>query len=524
MSEGELPSAEALSLEQKVGQLFHVGFVGTEATSTIRSLITEYHVGGVIYFRRNTRTRAQTHALTRALQQEAKEYSPAIPLLISVDQEGGPVTRFPFFPEVPSQMGVRATGDRSAAATVAEITAEQLRSVGVNWNLAPVLDVNSNPKNPVIGPRSYGESPETVAEFASAYISTIQSNGIAACGKHFPGHGDTETDSHEELPVVDADTSRLERIELPPFERAISEGVEAIMASHVAYPAVTGSRTQPASTSKRILTDWLRTDLGFDGLIATDCLEMDAITETVGTPRGAVQSVHAGADAVFVSHTPDVQRASIEAVIDAVRDGRISDDRIDNAYRRVRAVKQRCDIRPPVSTGGSSEERHRREIRSLAHQAATVVSDESDRLPLDGTDPLVLVVPTQSDESRVAEERGYPDVLSDALASCGFETTVIEASPSTAAVSERIPANAQVVCCTVNTGRNPSQAVVVRTLLDDGHDPIVIALSSPYDIQGLPPIRTYLTTYDTTPSSLRAVAAVMAGDVSDHGTVLPSLR
>ncbi|WP_440772558.1 beta-N-acetylhexosaminidase [Natronorubrum sp. DTA28] len=519
---------DSLSLEQKVGQLFHVGFPGPEPTAELESLIREYHVGGVIYFSRNLETPEQTRTLSRSLQRSALEGGAEIPLFLSVDQEGGTVRRLPYYTDVPGQMAVGATGEPSAAATVAKITARQLRSVGINFNLAPVLDVNNNPANPVIGVRSYGEDPDTVAAFGSRYLEALQSESVVACGKHFPGHGDTATDSHVELPIVDADEDRLARVEFRPFVRAIESGIDSIMTAHVAFPAITGSETKPATLSPAVLTDLLRDRLGFSGVLITDCMEMNAITETVGTERGAVEAIRAGADVVLVSHSADRQRSAIDAVIEAVESGALSETRIDDSVNRILELKDRRDLRPAdaASSGDCSplSERELSAVRDISHASVTLLRGRLDERQIDADEQLYVVAPRTTGGSPAAETQSASAVLRSTLEERGLEVTLLEIGDASAVDGTAIPAGAQVLCCTADVARNPEQRDAVETVIEAGHSPVVVSLTNPYDSHHVPTAETFLTTYDPSPGNLSALVDVLLGDRSPRGSPPTSLR
>lgn len=525
---------ETLSLEQKVGQLFHVGFPDTEPTAEVESLIRESHVGGVIYFSRNLQTPEQTRELSRSLQRAAVDTGAEIPLFLSVDQEGGTVRRLPYYTDVPGQMAVGATGDPAAAEAVARVTATHLRSVGINYNLAPVLDVNNDPSNPVIGVRSYGEEPADVATFGERYADALQSAGVVACGKHFPGHGDTATDSHAELPVVDASEERLERVEFRPFERAIESGIDSIMTAHVAFPEITGSKTKPATLSRDVLTGLLRERLGFGGLVSTDCLEMNAIADTVGTERGAVETIAAGADIVLVSHSADRQRNAIEAVLEAVETGDLSEDRIDESVARILAVKERRDLRPASSenepAGGAGETdpastRDTDALREISREAVTVLrGDVDETLPFVDDEPIRVVGPRTTDGSPAAEALSTLDAVTARLTDRGFDVRVAEIGADDAVDTSAFPVDAQVLCCTAAVARNPEQADAVSELVEDGCSPVVVSLTNPYDVRHLPAVEPVLTTYDPSSGNLDALVDVLVGDERPRGRPPASVR
>ncbi len=334
-----------MNLRQQIGQLFMVGFDGLQVNDHITTMIRQYQIGGVILFRRNVDTPLQVAKLCRELQEINAQVSDT-PLLIAIDQEGGMVMRVEQgVTPIPSAMAFQEAGSVQDCEALIKISSEEMRAIGINMILAPVLDVNNNPLNPVIGVRAFGEDPETVTKYGLAAMRGIQSTGLVATAKHFPGHGDTATDSHYTMPLVPHNRQRLDAVELPPFKAAIAQGVQAIMTAHVVFPAIEPQITTPATLSKAVLTDLLRNELGFQGAIITDCLEMAAISEGVGVTQAAVATIQAGADIVLVSHLIARQMAALDAVIEAVLTGHIGMDRFESAVLRVKQLKQLDAVR-----------------------------------------------------------------------------------------------------------------------------------------------------------------------------------
>ncbi len=325
-----------MTSRDKIGQLFMVGFLGTSVTPDLASFIKEYKPGGVILFSRNLESVEQMVDLTNGLQ----ACSPHSPLLISIDQEGGRVSRLPkgftIFP--PCDLLGRCNSTEMAYAAAATI-AKELRAVGVNMNMAPVLDVNSNPDNPVIGDRAFGTTPDVVCELGMATAAGLQDNMVVACGKHFPGHGDTSVDSHKELPVVEASRKRLETVEFPSFRRAVTQGVASLMTAHVLYRAL--DPELPATLSPAIITNFLRQELHYDGVVLTDDLEMHAIIDHYGVEDAAVRAVLAGCDVLLICKDRDREVAAFEAVEQAVEVGTISPERLNLSVARIARLKDR---------------------------------------------------------------------------------------------------------------------------------------------------------------------------------------
>ncbi len=331
-----MTNLSSMTTREKIGQLFMVGFEGTSISAELASFVKEYKPGGVILFKRNLASADQIVELTNSLQ----ACLPHAPVLVSIDQEGGRVSRLPaeftIFP--PCELLGRVNSHELAYASAA-VVATELRAVGINMNMAPVLDVNTNPENPIIGDRAFGATPEVVCELGGATLAGLQDNRVVACGKHFPGHGDTKADSHKELPVVTAPLQRLHEIELPPFRHAIARGLSSIMTAHVLYQSL--DARHPATLSSPIINDLLRRDLRFDGVVLTDDLEMHAIVDHHGIEEAAVRAVLAGCDVLLICQDRARQVAAMEALEAAIKDGTITAARLDVSVARVTRVKQR---------------------------------------------------------------------------------------------------------------------------------------------------------------------------------------
>ena len=345
-----------LTDEARVGQLLLLGWAGKTAEEA-RQTLRELRPGGIM-FTNNTRVAAEATAITAALSQIAAE-SGVLPPLIAMDHEGGDVQRIADVPNLgPSgEFGSRRPSDQ-AACERGQAHARQLRAMGFTMNLAPVLDVNNNPANPVIGDRSFGADPELVARLGSAYVRGLQGGGVAAVGKHFPGHGNTDVDSHLQLPSLSHTVAQLEQIELVPFRRAIQAptDIAAIMSAHIVFPAVDPTRA-PATLSRPIMTGLLRERLGFDGLALSDDLAgMKAITENFTPGQAAVRAVQAGVDLLIIGGDLARQRESRDALLTAVASGELGRDRLDEAVHRVLRVKARFGLLggPPAAEAGCS--------------------------------------------------------------------------------------------------------------------------------------------------------------------------
>lgn len=336
-----------MTLHQKIGQMLLFGWSGDtpDQSRTVNAhaaaLVDEFAVGGVVLMGRNVGPPAQTRDTIAELQARAKE--PGLPpLFVAVDQEGGRVQRLgpPHYPAHPAARTVGDTGDPEQARGEARRIGEELRALGFNWDFAPVLDVNNNPKNPVIGDRAYGSDPALVAAMGAQAVRGFQEDaGILACGKHFPGHGDTDTDSHYALPRIGHGRARLDAVELVPFRAALEAGLAAVMTSHILFPAL--DPVLPATLSPAILTGLLREELGFEGLIITDDLEMKGVADGWGAAEAAVLAVLAGADLLLCCHKEETQREIRQALVRAVETGRLPEARVDESVARIAAAKAR---------------------------------------------------------------------------------------------------------------------------------------------------------------------------------------
>ncbi|TAQ89249.1 hypothetical protein B7494_g2412 [Chlorociboria aeruginascens] len=392
-------------LRIKIGQLFIVGFHGLTPSEDIKTLIQVHKVGAIILFQRNVSSASQLRDLTSSLQALAKEAGYTQDLFIAIDQENGLVTRIkpPIATQLPGSMALGATGDTSDAFNIAAATAETLSSFGINMTYSPVADINSEPKNPVIGVRSPSDDPEMVGRFVSAQIKALQSGGIVSCVKHFPGHGDTAVDSHYGLPVISKNKAKLENCEFVPFRRAVAEGVESVMTAHIAMPGLLDldnkSSGLPASLNPNVIKI-LREEMKFPGVIISDCLEMDGVRATYGTENGAVMALKvdsAGSDCVCICHTMSVQIGAIQKVTEAVRNGNISRGSIEASYNRVVALKERyaTHLKPGyISTLANSKIRNARqtELASAVYcKSTTVVRKAPGIFPI-STDPSTNIV------------------------------------------------------------------------------------------------------------------------------------
>lgn len=358
-----------MNLKKKIGQLLVAGFEGTSPPRELVRMIKSYGIGGVILFRDNVEDPFQLAKLNNQLQR----LSPLAPLLIMIDQEGGRVSRLPSpFTQFPAAAQLGACNSYDLAYRFGRAMARELRAVGINMNLAPVLDVYTNPANTVIGDRAFGNHPTRVSKLGLAMMVGLQDQGVIACGKHFPGHGDTVADSHRELPTVSHPLSRLTAVELKPFVHAIQNRLQAVMTAHVTYTAL--DLRFPATLSEKIITDLLRNALEFRGVVITDDLLMKAVADHYPVADAAVQAVRAGADLLLICRNPDLQETALEALYQAVRQGTLHEKRIDLSLERVLVLKERmllpyhpCSLKGIKAAVGNPE--HLKLIQDIQERA-----------------------------------------------------------------------------------------------------------------------------------------------------------
>lgn len=365
----------ASELYRACAGLFVVGYPGAEPDAGLRSLV-EDGVGGVILFKRNVEAAEQVARVLHQLKAEAPG-----PLLAAVDQEGGRVARLrgPPFTALPPMREVGTRGDAALARRVGRLLAFEVRAVGFDLDFAPVLDVDTNPHNPVIGDRSLHHDAGEVARLGVALAQGLEEGGVASCAKHFPGHGDTATDSHLDLPSLPHSLERLHRVELLPFAAYAKAGLASVMTAHVVFEALEARR--PATMSRMALHGLLREGLGFEGVVVSDDLEMRAIADHFSVERAAVEGLAAGVDLFLVCHQEAVQRRAIEAVVRAVERGEVSRERLDEARARVRALVRRFVRGPENGLQRLGSDEHQALARGLESRSHESGADPTQRGP-----------------------------------------------------------------------------------------------------------------------------------------------
>ncbi|MEU0162120.1 glycoside hydrolase family 3 N-terminal domain-containing protein [Streptomyces sp. NPDC006261] len=534
-----------MSLEEKVGQLFVMRVYGHSATDpdqadidanlkeigvrTAAELVATYHVGGIIYFAwaHNTRDPHQIAALSNGIQQAALGKPSRVPLLISTDQEHGIVCRVGEPATLlPGAMALGAGGSRSDTRRAAWIAGAELAALGINQNYAPDADVNVNPANPVIGVRSFGSDPQAVADLVAAQVKGYQGAGVAATAKHFPGHGDTSTDSHTGLPVIEHTRQEWEELDAPPFRAAIRARIDSVMTAHIVVPALDPSE-DPATLSRPILTGILREELGYDGVVVTDSLGMEGVRTKYGDDRVPVLALLAGVDQLL---NPPNLSVAWNAVLEAVRGGEISEARVDESILRILRLKTRLGLfRDPFVTGRGVDRtvgirKHLLDADRIAERTTTLLADPGTLLPLSRrTHRRLLVV--GADPASPSGTTGPPTTtLADAFTELGFSATALSTgtAPNQAKTAEAVAAaqgRDAVVVATYNVTAGSTQRTLVDALVATGVPVVAVAIRNPYDAAHLTGrgVAAILASYSWTDVELRAAARVIAGRAHPEG-------
>ena len=518
---------QTMSLREKVGQLLQIRVTGRFLNresgdfQALRQQIRENRVGGAVLFAGNI---YESAVLLNELQGISK-----LPLIVSADFERGVSFRIEDTTSFPWTMAIGATGSEEFAYQEGAITAREARALGVHWIYAPVVDVNNNPDNPVINIRSFGEDPQLVARLGAAFIRGARNNGVMTTAKHFPGHGDTATDSHIGLAVIPSDRQRLDEVELVPFRRAIEAGVDSIMTAHIAVPRLTGDPGLPATLSPNILTDLLRNTLHFEGLIVTDALEMGGITARYWTGLAAVRALKAGADMLLLSPDSDV---AVNEVVRAVRRGEIPERRIDRSVTKILEAKTRLGLHRNRSVSLArirevvASPESRRISRQIADRSITLVKDEKRLLPLNPVNPprvLSLAVSSDLDTAPAAAfqsemKRRFPSCRTMSIDPRSSEDLIDAVGNAASEMDVLIVASlVRVISGKGNFALTDNQRWIIERLLTSGKPVIWVALGSPYLLRAFPQADACVCTFSYSDVSQLAAARAISGEIAFSG-------
>ncbi len=516
-----------MSIEEKIGQMLMPDFrkwEGTDVTEMIpeiEQLVKRYHLGGVILFRENVVTTEQTTKLVADYQLAAEKYG----MLITIDQEGGVVTRLQSGTDMPGNMALGATRSVSLSYQVGQAIGNELSALGINMNLAPTLDVNNNADNPVIGVRSFGEDPDLVSRLGIAYMKGQQDSGIAATAKHFPGHGDTSVDSHLGLPEVPHDRERLDKVELYPFQQAMIEKIDAIMTAHVTFPKIDPTKVKskkdgsyislPATLSYKVLTELIREEMGFEGVIITDALNMKAIADHFGSVEAVMRAVQAGTDIILM---PVGLEEVAEGLRHAITTGEISEERIDESVKRILALK--------LKRGVIKEENPQAIEEKIAHAREVVGSDKHRKIEKEVADKAITLVKNdgvlplrmQPEEEIVVVGDNYVEDLAETVAEHHENMKWIKATGPLSEMELEKLQHAKAVIVSTYTANVTSRATdhpqmqLVNQLVTTLDVPVIgVATRNPYDVMAYPEIDAYLTQYGFRKASFQATASTIFG-------------
>jgi beta-N-acetylhexosaminidase len=517
-----------LTLREKIAQLIQIRVPGkflSRQSSEFQGLQDQVRlnkVGGVVLFAGNI---YESAILLNELQTISK-----LPLLVSADFERGLSFRIEDATPFPWTMALGAAGSEQFAYQQGIITAQESRALGVHWIFAPVVDVNNNPDNPVINIRSFGEDPALVSRLGAAFIRGAKEGGVLTTAKHFPGHGDTTTDSHIGLPIVPSDMHRLEAIEFVPFKSAIEAGVDSVMTAHIAVPQITDSPDLPATLSSRILTDILRNSLHFNGLIVTDALEMGAITNRYWCGLAAVRAVQAGADILLL---PANVKVAIDEVERAVLRGDISESRIDESVRRILNAKSRLGLNDnrtvSIKNIGNTvaSPAGLRLAQNIANKSITSVKDDQHLLPVSSLADrrifsLTLTADLESSPGSIFQaemRRRFPSVST----AWGNQTTSVELL---ADIEKLIGESDLIICSTftrLSTGMPASQQSIIKKLIASQKPVVWVSFGSPYVLRIAPEIGTYLCTFSLSDVSQIAAVKALTGEIAISGKMPVSI-
>src|SRR5438309_3803019 len=524
-----------MTVDEKIGQLlfttYHGGFTATDSPAYQQLLhdVQALHVGGFIVITHGSPLGiVKSQAYPTALLANQLQSKSKLPLLIGADFERGTAMRYDEGTSFPTAMAVAAGGNPKDAYTMGKITALEARATGVQWVYAPDSDVNNNPGNPIINTRSFGENPYRVAEFVSAFVKGVEDNGALATAKHFPGHGDTAADSHIDLPVIPANRERLEHLELVPFRAAISVGVDSIMTGHLSVPAIEPDPNTPATLSHNILTGLLRNELGYQGLIVTDAMDMGGITVRYAPGEAAVRAVAAGVCALL--RTP-VRDAAFEALQEAVKSGRISKERLDASVRRILQAKARLGLSQNrlVDVNAINQKfasaAWQKEAQDISDRGVTLLRDTPHRLPLDETKPSrALLLAFYADpepypgEDLERELRSRFDSVTNLRADTRFANSGILKLPPPDSYDVAILALfVRVSDRKGNVDVPAEQAALAEQIYKTDKPVITVGFGSPYLIERFPQAETWLAAFGISDVAQISAARALFGQIPVRG-------
>lgn len=519
---------------EAIDQKLMLAFEGFEPTPEILEALNSRNIGGFTLFHGlNVDSPAQVRALNAALQNAATKKQ-SLPLLIATDQEGGQLNALGESTTMfPGNMALGATGDRKLAYKVGYVIGREIAALGVNVNYAPVCDVNTNPYNPNVGVRAFGDDPTMVAQLSEAMVRGQQDAGIAATAKHFPGNGDSGVDPHFGIPVLRHDAGRLEAVEFLPFQAAIDAGVKLVMSAHVGLPSLTGREDLPATLSRKIMNDLLREKMGFEGLVISDALDMAAITQGAGQIVDVIAAVRAGLDLLLLTADKRSQERIYAGLQLAVSRGMISKGHLQRSSGRIKKLKSwlAAQTKPELDIVGCTE--HQRLAEEVARRSVTLVRDRDKLLPLKlASDAKIAVVMPHPVDLTPADSSSFvKPTLAQAVRAYHnrVDEFLFQQAPSPdeiAGLREQLTSYDLLLVGTISAHLEPDQARLVNELLGLERPIVLIALRTPYDLFVFSHARTYICTYSIQPASMNALAGTLWGEIPFAGKLpvhLPGL-
>lgn len=497
-----------LTSREKIGQRMVVGFPNTVVDNELEEFIKHYKIGNFILFKHNIESAAQVKALCERLQYLAKSYT-GHNAFIAIDQEGGMVTRLSDdCVNIPGAMALAATENVDDIYMAGKITGEQLKALGINFDLAPVADINSNMDNPVIGVRSYGDEPQQVAKYSIAMMKGLSEAGVLTSAKHFPGHGDTNVDSHLSLPVVNKTSQELKECELVPFQSLIDAGIPAIMTTHIIFPAFE-EREIPATMSDKIITGLLKNELNFQGLVVSDCMEMSAIKKYYGSIEGIKYALQAGVDLVFISHTMSVAKEASDVLTDMLDNGELSTEEMDNSINKILSYKKKY-------TNDDSEANNNFDVKAgiafskeLLRKSLTPVQFPDKNIPKIDENTLFLgCLPVRATNvSNVSEgEFHFANFMAKHFNAKGILTSHCPTMEELKDLLIPMREASSIVIATYNAHLFKEQLDLVRMAAMENSKVIVFSLRNPYDLKDLPANVYGIAVYEYTLKGLEVLA------------------
>jgi beta-N-acetylhexosaminidase len=508
------------TLEEKIGQMFLVGFEGYEPPDHILDWLRTGRIGGVILFSRNVQSPQQLAHLTQQCHAAAK-----YPILIAVDQEGGDIARLrDGFSEGPGAMALGAAPNGiELAEKVAGMLGAEMRALGINWDYAPVVDLSLNAANPAVGTRSPGADKTLVSQIASAQVRGYQGAGVASCAKHFPGLGDTAIDTHNALPALDTPLDQLITSDLEPYRAVIRQDIASIMTTHTIYTAL--DATYPATLSPVIIHRLLRDELHYDGIVTTDCMEMKAVTDHYAPGESAVLAALASVDLLLYSHTRPAQEGAYEGLLAAVHSGRVPLDVIDQALNRILALKARYAVTTPPDLSVIRAPQHVALADTAARAGTTLLRTAPELFPLQPDTEQVGVIEFASHLDSGIFDTGGLTGFAKLLRTKAphFKTVPIKAvqpSPESLERAMQLATESQiVVLVTRNAHLMPKQAAIARDVMSVAQRVILICLRNPYDVTVLPGAAAILCTCGGGAPAMQAAVDALLGEFTPPGTL-----